>query len=409
MNTLIERIRDRNVTIGIIGLGYVGLPLVEEFAMKEIHVVGFDINSNKVKNLKQKYNNNYIKFCDDIKSLSEMKCDVFIICVPTPLKEGYPDISYIKNAIFEITPAITKNTFICLESTTYPGTTREVLKPLIEEKTFLKTGKDVFIGYSPERIDPGNKQWCLSNTPKIVSGITEECLQICKELYGCITETIPVSSPEVAETVKLFENTYRAVNIALVNELKMFTTRIGISIWEVIKAAATKPFGFKAFYPGPGFGGHCIPIDPIYLAWKARSFNVPMHFIELASEINANMHKFVVSRIQDALNNKRIPLKDAKILIIGVAYKPNLEDTRESPATKIIDLLQRKGALVTYYDPHISEFVGLKSVSLTDYIIKNSDCVVIITNHTDINYDLIESHAKLIIDTRGQIQSAIIS
>ena len=337
--------------------------------------------------------------------------DALIICVPTPLgKHREPDLSYVLNTTTEIAKRLRKGQVVVLESTTYPGTTDEEMLPILEESG-LKVGEDFFLGYSPEREDPGNKNFSTGTIPKVVSGITENCLQVVKSLYDqVVVQTVPVSSTRVAEATKILESTYRAVNIALVNELKMVFERMGIDIWEVIEAAKTKPFGFQAFYPGPGLGGHCIPIDPFYLTWKAKEYDIHTRFIELAGQINTNMPYYMVEKTIRALNERGVPIKGAKILIVGVAYKPDVDDDRESPAFVVMDLLEEAGAIVDYHDPHIPKLrpgrrckVEKGSVPLDGSIV-HYDCLVILTDHSNVDYDLIRRKAKLIIDTRNALE-----
>ena len=423
---LLEKIKTKKAKIGIIGLGYVGLPLLIRFGEEGFKVFGFDIDEKKISMLKE--GKSYIKHIDsekikelidkeilypalDYSLLKDMDC--IIICVPTPLNEKRePELRYIWETTEEIAKNIRVGQLISLESTTYPGTTREILLPKFEEKR-LKAGKYFFLVFSPERENPGDKKYNTKNIPKLVGGITRDCTKVGKTLYGQIVErVIEVSSPEVAEAAKLLENIYRAVNIALVNELKMLFDRMGIDIWEVIEAAKTKPFGFQPFYPGPGLGGHCIPIDPFYLTWKAREYDFHTRFIELAGEINTSMPYYVVEKTIRALNSRSIPIKGAKILIIGVAYKPDVDDLRESPALRIMELLEREGAIVDYHDPYIPKLPKTRrydfkkaSVSLTKENLSRYDAVLIITNHASIDYGLILENAKLIVDTRNAIRS----
>lgn len=417
---LIEKINLKSAKIGIIGLGYVGLPLVIEFCRAGFHVTGFDVDAEKVELLKQ--GKTYIKHIDsahitahsslftptnDLSHLSEMDC--IIICVPTPLnKYREPDMSYVFNTTKTIAQYLQKRQLIVLESTTYPGTTDEDMRAILEE-TGLKAGKDFYLAYSPEREDPNNKDFSTRTIPKVVGGYTKNCLEIAKTLYGHIViKTVPVSSTKVAEASKLFENIYRAVNIALVNELKMLFDRMGIDIWEVIEAAKTKPFGFQAFYPGPGLGGHCIPIDPFYLTWKAREYDFSTRFVELTGEINTHMPYYVVQKTIGALNERSKSIKGARILILGLAYKKDVDDPRESPAFRLIELLEEKGALVDYNDPYIPRApkmrkhkVEKKSVELTVENLSKYDCAIIATDHSSYDAKFIVQNANLIIDTRN--------
>ena len=425
VNELKDKIISRQAYIGIIGLGYVGLPLTREFLNAGFSVLGFDIDPVKVekinrgesyiKHIQSGFIASYVKTnkfsaTNDFTRLREI--DVIIICVPTPLGEHKePDLTFVLNTTKTIAANLRKGHVVVLESTTYPGTTEEELLPILES-TGLQVGKDFFLGFSPEREDPGNKKFSTRTIPKIVSGVTEHCLDIIKTLYDqIIIQTVPVSSPRVAEAVKLLENIYRAVNIALVNELKTVFDRMGIDIWEVIEGAKTKPFGYHPFYPGPGLGGHCIPIDPFYLTWKAKEYDISTRFIELAGEINAYMPYYVVEKTIKALNAHKKSIKGAKILLLGLSYKPDIDDLRESPALKIMELLMREGADVDYSDPYFPELPPLrkykfdkKSVNITPKTLKNYDCIVITTNHSTFDYDMILEHAKLIVDTRNALK-----
>ncbi len=424
-NQLHNKIKSQTAHIGIIGMGYVGIPLTREFLRRGFKVTGFDIDKTKVDKLRR--GEVYIKhigsdfISEHLKKgtfsatsdFSELKnMDVIIICVPTPLKKHYdPDLSFVIESTRTIADNLQKGQLIVLESTTYPGTTEKEMLPILSE-TGLEVGRDFFLGYSPEREDPGNRKFSTSTIPKLVSGVTDRCLTLVNTLYGSIVvKTVPVSSPMVAEATKILENIYRAVNIALVNELKVIFEKMDIDIWEVIEAAKTKPFGFQAFYPGPGLGGHCIPIDPFYLTWKAKEYDIRTRFIELAGEINTSMPYYVVDRTIRALNAEGIPIKGAKILLIGVAYKPDVDDMRESPALKIMDLLMREGAFVDYHDPHIPVLPETRkykfdkaSVPLSSKNIANYDAVVITTDHSSIDYKSIIEHAKLVIDTRNALK-----
>jgi len=420
---LISKIKDRTAAIGIIGLGYVGLPLMIRFGEEGFRIIGFDVDDNKVERLnsgesyikhipsetiKQLRGNDTFHATSDYAKLREV--DSILICVPTPLNNRRePDVSYIENTSDEIARYLREGQLIVLESTTYPGTTREILLPKFEKQGFT-VGKDFFLVFSPEREDPGNPTYSTKDIPKIVGGITPACTEAGKTLYEQIIDrVIAVSTPEIAEFTKLLENIFRAVNIALVNELKMLADRMGVDIWEVIAAASTKPFGFMPFYPGPGLGGHCIPIDPFYLSWKARELNFNTHFIELAGEVNTAMPEYVVAKIADALNQQGKSLKNARILILGVAYKKDTDDIRESPGVEIINILKNKGARVDYHDPHIPTFSGmrryphlaLKRVELTEEKLQEYDCAVIITDHSDYNYEWIVEHSNLVVDTRN--------
>ncbi len=419
---LIKRILRKEVVVGVIGLGYVGLPLVLRFCEVGYKVLGFDVDSGKVTMLKkgksyiksisgslisQHIRNGNLEVTDQFARLNEPDC--ILICVPTPLTEKKePDLQYIEKTTDSIRSCLRKGQLIVLESTTYPGTTEELILPQLQS-TGLKIGRDFFLGYSPEREDPGNKGFTTSQIPKVVSGVTPSCKKIATALYRqVIQKVVPVSSPRVAELTKLLENIYRSVNIALVNELKMLADRMGIDIWEVIEAASTKPFGFTPFYPVQGMGGHCIPIDPYYLSWKAQEYDFATRFILLAGEINVHIPYYVVTKIQDALNERGKGLKGAKILILGVAYKKDVDDARESPALTIMDLLQKKGASLLYHDPFIPVLppfrkysFKLKSTPLTRPLLHRIDAAVVVTDHSQIDYEWVAKHAPLVIDTRN--------
>ncbi len=418
---LIEQIKSREAKVGVIGLGYVGLPLVIEFVKTGFPVTGFDIDEKKVESLR--LGNSYIKHIDfssikgsanfqattDFNLLSQM--DAILICVPTPLnRHREPDMSYVFNTARTIARNLRPGQLIILESTTYPGTTEEDMRAILEESG-LKAGVDFYLSFSPEREDPGNRQYTTSKIPKVVGGLSKNCLEVACTLYSTIIEqVIPVSSPKVAEATKLLENIYRAVNIALVNELKMLFDRMGIDIWEVIEAAKTKPFGFHPFYPGPGLGGHCIPIDPFYLTWKAREFDFSTRFIELAGEINTYMPYYVVQKTIEALNERGKSIKGAKILILGLSYKKDIDDARESPSFVIIELLKEKGALVDYNDPYFPVAPKTRkytlergSVPLNENELRSYDAVIIATDHSTYDPAFIIKYANLIIDTRNMI------
>lgn len=413
--SLEKKILQHRAKIGIIGLGYVGLPLAIEFAKAGFDVTGIEVDKDKVKminqgncyiqdvkqdELKELVKNNRLTATGDFSVLKEM--DAVSICVPTPLRKTRdPDISYILAAVEEIAKYLHKGQLIVLESTTYPGTTREIILPKLASKKFL-VGKDFYLAFSPERIDPGNREYTLKNTPKIVSGITRKCTGITSLLYKqIIDEVVPVSTTESAEMVKLLENTFRIVNVGLVNEIALICDRLKLDTWEVIDAAATKPFGFMPFYPGPGLGGHCIPVDPHYLSWKLKALNFYARFIELAGEINSKMPEFLVGKIDAALNERKKSIKGSKILILGVAYKSNLSDTRESPALDVMRLLRERGGRVVYSDPHVPQVGGLKSIRLTKSSLRNADCVVITTAHSGYDYKEIVENARLVIDSRN--------
>ena len=410
-----KKIKDKKAKIGIIGMGYVGIPLGLEFAGTGFSVTGFDndsarvkdINAGKqvikhipVKSMKEFVKKNNGSSTNKFSETGNMDC--LIICVPTPLDvHEQPDMSYIESASKEIGKNLKKGQLIVLESTTYPGTTREIVKPILE-KSKLKAGKDFFLAYSPEREDPGNKEFSVSVIPKVMGGLTDDCLQLTSDLYkNIVSETVEVSSLETAEATKLMENIFRAVNIAMVNELKLVLSRMGVNIWEVIDAAKTKPFGFMPFYPGPGMGGHCIPIDPFYLSWKAKEYNTEAKFIELAGEINRKMTEHITHRIGRALNDDKKSIRGSKILIVGVAYKKDIDDVRESPALRIIEVLKYKGAKINYHDPYVENVGSLKSLDLTKNTIEEQDAIVITTDHTSIDYSSLGKYAKLIVDTRN--------
>lgn len=416
----------KNIT-AVIGLGYVGLPLLLDFCEAGIPMLGFDIDQKKVDMLNN--GNSYISYISDDKILQHVRkseleatadfkrlteADNIIITVPTPLNEHRePDLSFVKTTATTIAKYLQKDQLVVLESTTYPGTTRELLLPIMEN-TGKIVGKDFYLAYSPERVDPNNRDYNAALIPKVVGGVTENCLDRIMNLYSRVFQKlIPVSTVDTAEASKLLENIFRGVNIALVNELKMLFDRMGIDIWEVIEASSSKPFGFMPFYPGPGLGGHCIPIDPFYLTWKAREYDFSTRFIELAGEINSQMPYFVVNKTVEALNENKKSIKDARLLILGVAYKKDVDDARESPALKIITLLQDKGAVVCYHDPYIQEIGSLRrypelvltSVELTKELLQEQDCLIIVTEHSCFDYPWILEHSKLIIDTRNVMQS----
>jgi UDP-N-acetyl-D-glucosamine dehydrogenase len=410
---------DRSALIGVAGIGYVGLPLAVEKAKVGFDVIGYDRNSLRVDQVNQGLN--YIRDVSDgdlaqlveagklrastdFSSLSQ--CDAIVICVPTPLTANLdPDISYIKAVGEQIAAQLRPGQLICLESTTYPGTTEEVLLPLLSQSG-LKAGEDFFLCFSPERVDPGNARYTTKNTNKVVGGVTEACIDVGACFYQqTILNILTVSSPRVAEMCKVFENTFRSVNIALVNEMALLCDRLGISIWEVLDAAATKPFGIMRFDPGPGVGGHCIPLDPFYLAWKAREYDFHTRFIELAGEINHGMPYFVREKVIRSLNEAGRAIKGADILVVGVAYKKDIEDWRESPAIKVMELLLRDGANIDYHDPYVAKFVEKgrqwHSIPLSRERIERADCVLVLTDHSNVDYQRICESAKLVVDTRN--------
>jgi UDP-N-acetyl-D-glucosamine dehydrogenase len=414
MDQLEDKIKSKDAKIGIIGMGYVGIPLGLEFSNKGFTVLGFDKDTKRVNDINarkqimkhitkksmDKFVENKGSATAEFSRIKNMDC--LIICVPTPLdKHEQPDMSYVESASLEISKNLQKEQLIVLESTTYPGTTNEIVKPILE-KSGLIAGKDFFLAYSPEREDPGNKEFGVSEIPKVMGGLTENCLRLTSSLYKHIVlETVEVSTMETAEATKLMENIFRAVNIAMVNELKLVLERMNINIWEVIDAAKTKPFGFMPFYPGPGMGGHCIPIDPFYLSWKAKEYNTKAKFIELAGEINRKMTENITHRIGKALNDDKKSIRESNIMILGVAYKKDIDDIRESPALKIMELLQFKGAKISYHDPYVKEINSQKSLELNTENLKNQDAIVITTDHSNVDYELIGKHARLIIDTRN--------
>lgn len=450
---LLQRVQERSAVVGIIGLGYVGLPLGLEFALKGFNVTGFDLDDRKIKSIEA--GKSYFKHIKDDKILAATELgkfsatadfsrlrevDAIIICVPTPLNEHRePDLSYIVNTAATVSKYLREGQIVILESTTYPGTTDEILLPLFEkvkknnvrvsnileevqekeseDEVYMRIGKDFFLAFSPEREDPNNPDFSTSTIPKVVGGVTPKCSEIAAALYGSvIIKTVPVSSTRVAEATKLLENIYRSVNIALVNELKMVFERMNIDIWEVIDAASTKPFGYHPFYPGPGLGGHCIPIDPFYLSWKAREHDINTKFIELAGEINTSMPYYVVEKASDVLNRERKSLNGSKILIIGAAYKKDIDDMRESPTLKLIEIFRDKGADVQYNDPYVLRLpktrkydYQMNSLELTADNLNKFDLVVISTDHSDYDYQFIYENARLILDTRNAFASRGIS
>jgi len=423
-DTLIEKLKEKRAHIAVLGLGYVGLPLAVVFGDAGFNVTGIDPDARKVDSINTGIsyipdvntevvaalvNSGNLTATTDFSVLKEM--DAVSICVPTPLrKTGDPDMSYILSATEELAKYVHEDMVIVLESTTYPGTTREVLLPMLTEKSGLKVGENIFVAFSPERVDPGREDWTTLNTPKVMGGITEACAEVATAWYsGAIQTVFPVSSAEAAEMAKLLENTFRMINIGMVNELAIMCERLGVDVWEVIDAAATKPFGFMKFTPGPGLGGHCIPIDPLYLSWKMKALNYNARFIELASEINTNMPRYVVSRMLEAMNDRGKTLKGSKVVVLGVAYKPDIDDVRESPALDVIGLLRNKGAQVEYHDPYIShihhEYDGWEMDSVADVMkaVKESDAVVVVTNHNAYDYKAIVDSAKFVFDSRNAL------
>lgn len=419
---LVGKIKDKTAVVGVVGLGYVGLPLVMAFEKEGFSVVGFDLDDKKTKLLNE--GKSYIKHIADeqakglighnrFRATTDFSllrdADCIIICVPTPLnKQREPDLSYVFNTTRTIAQYLRKGQLISLESTTYPGTTDEDMRAILE-KTGLRAGQDFYLAFSPEREDPNNKDFTTSTIPKVVGGYTPACLACANALYSAIVKkTVPVSSTKAAEATKLLENIYRAVNIAMVNELKMLFDRMGIDIFEVIEAAKTKPFGFQAFYPGPGLGGHCIPIDPFYLTWKAREYDFSTKFIELAGEINTSMPYYVIEKVIHALNQRGKSIKAAKVLVLGLAYKKDIDDVRESPSHKLIELLMEHGADVDYNDPYVPKTWKMRmhdiqksSVPVTQETLKQYDCVLIATDHSSYDYEMIVKNAALVVDTRN--------
>lgn len=422
---LLQHLQDRTARVAVLGLGYVGLPLAVVFADAGFHVTGIDPDQRKVTTINRGESHiqdvpteqvarlvaeGKLQATTDFSALQN--ADAVSICVPTPLrKTGDPDLSFILDATQELAKYMHPGMVIVLESTTYPGTTREILLPKLGDEKGLVAGESFFLGFSPERVDPGRKDWTTINTPKVIGGITPHCSEIAAAWYGqALQNVVPVSSAEVAEMAKLLENTFRMINIGLVNEMAIMCNRLGVDVWEVIEAAATKPFGFMKFTPGPGLGGHCIPIDPLYLSWKLRALNYNARFIELASEINTSMPRYVVNLIQDGLNQGSRALRGSHVLVLGVAYKPDIDDLRESPALDIIGLLEQKGAVVTYHDPFIPTIRhdGMEMSSVTDYqaAARAADCVVIVTNHAEYDYPALVKIAEggpVIVDTRNAL------
>jgi UDP-N-acetyl-D-glucosamine dehydrogenase len=425
MSEWVRAIEDRTATVGVIGLGYVGLPLAVEFARSGYRTIGFDVRADVVEavlageshildvaseRVRAFVGEGLLTATTDMSLLAE--CGAIAICVPTPLsKTKDPDLTYVASATQAVKAAMQPGQVIILESTTYPGTTRDVLLPVLEEKG-LQVGKDFFLCFSPERVDPGNKVWHTKNTPKVIGGVTPECTAVGSALYSRVFDTVvPVESVEAAELVKVYENTFRMINIALVNELAQMCDRLGVDVWGVLDAAATKPFGFMKFTPGPGLGGHCIPLDPHYLSWKMKTLSFRARMITVADEINAEMPAYVVRKISDALNDASRSARGSRVLILGIAYKKDVSDLRESPALEIMRLLQEKGATVSYHDslcPVIEDDghtlvsgLPMRSVDLTDEVLREADAVVIVANHTHVDYARVVNTASLIVDTRG--------
>lgn len=420
---LLDRIQSRSVNAAVIGLGYVGLPLAVTLAEAGYHVTGFDVDEAKIDNVNQGRSyipdvasetitrlgaSGHLRASSDLFVLGE--CDAVSICVPTPLrKTREPNVSYVVAAAESIRDHIRPGTLVVLESTTYPGTTREVILPRLQnEEAGLAVGESFFLAFSPERVDPGREDWTTRNTPKVIGGVTKNCLEVASAYYASAMErVVPVSSVDAAEMVKLLENTFRSINIGLANETLLMCDQLGLDAWEVIEAAATKPFGFMKFTPGPGLGGHCIPIDPLYLSWKLKAHQYTARFIELASEINAKMPEYWVRKAQDSLNEAGKPVNGSKVLILGVAYKADVKDTRESPALDIAHLLMEKGAQVSYHDPHVASVeddgMSMQSVADLRLALRDSDCVVVATAHSAYDWQMIAREARVIVDTRHAV------
>jgi UDP-N-acetyl-D-glucosamine dehydrogenase len=419
---LLARLKSKDFTAVVIGLGYVGLPLAMEYAGAGIEVIGVDVDGSKVRALKA--GKSYIgdvpgetvkkavdsgRFTATTDFSVVAMADTVNICVPTPLRKTKdPDLSYIVGAMEHIVDYLHKDMLVVLESTTYPGTTKEVLGPMVEAKGF-KVGRDIFLAFSPERVDPGNEKYTTKNIPKVVGGVTPRCGKIAAALYGGVMEKVhPVSSAAVAEMVKLLENTFRSVNIAMVNEIALMANRMGIDVWEVIEAAKTKPFGFMPFYPGPGIGGHCIPLDPFYLSWKAKQFGFESRFIELAGVVNGQMPHYTVDRVAEALNRFQKSINGSKVLVLGVAYKKNISDVRESPALDILHLLAEKGARLSYCDPYVPEVrdsvIDLNASPFSASTLRKADCVLVVTDHSSFDYRMVARESKVVVDTRNALK-----
>ncbi|QEY20684.1 nucleotide sugar dehydrogenase [Psychrobacillus sp. AK 1817] len=423
---LLDKIENKQITVGVIGLGYVGLPLAVEKAKAGFKTIGFDVQQEKVDmvNKGQNYIGDVVE--TELSSIVESgllsattdfshikDVDFIAICVPTPLDEyQQPDVSYLESSSKEIAKYLTKETMVVLESTTYPGTTEELIKPILENASGLVCGTDFYLGFSPERVDPGNLVYKTNNTPKVVGAIGEEATEVIAEMYRAVLkgEVITVSSPAIAEMEKILENTYRNVNIGLINELAMLSNKMGINLWEVIDAAKSKPYGFQAFYPGPGLGGHCIPLDPYYLSWKAREFGFHTSMIESSMMVNDRMPEYCAERVSKILNRDRKPMNGSRILVLGVAYKQDIEDFRESPAIRVIEELEKEGADVVYFDPFVPEYrengeVKKGEPELTAELLGNADLVIITTAHTTVDYDFVQKHSKVIFDTKNAMKS----
>lgn len=425
---LLSKIEARTITVGVVGLGYVGLPLAVEKAKMGFKTIGFDVQQEKVdkvnrgenyigdvvdNDLQELVKNGKLSATTDFSFVKNV--DFIAICVPTPLDMyQQPDISYVRASTEAISKCLTKGTMVVLESTTYPGTTEELIKPILENGSGLVCGVDFYLGYSPERVDPGNKNYNTKNTPKVVGAIGEDAVEVISEMYRVVLdgEVHSVSSPAVAEMEKILENTYRNINIGMINEIAILCNKMGISVWEVVDAAKSKPYGFQAFYPGPGLGGHCIPLDPYYLSWKAREYGFHTSMIEASGMINDRMPEYCVERASKILNRSKKALNGSKVLVLGVAYKQDINDYRESASLKVIEVLQREGAIVTYFDPHVSEYkykgekyLGLEE--LTREIVSESDLIVITTAHTDVDYEMIQENAQDIFDTKNAMKNIL--
>lgn len=425
---LLNKIKNRGIIVGVVGLGYVGLPLAVEKAMAGYKVIGFDVQEEKVNSVNRGINyigdvvdselqrlvkDGLLSATSDFSFIKSV--DFIAICVPTPLDEHQqPDITYVKNSSIEIAKYLKKESIVVLESTTYPGTTEELLMPILESGSGLKCGKDFYLGFSPERVDPGNLVYKTKNTPKVVGGIGKDATEVIAQMYRQVlnSDVMEVSSPKVAEMEKLLENTYRHINIGLANEMAIICDKMGINVWEVIDAAKTKPYGFQAFYPGPGLGGHCIPLDPYYLVWKAKEYNYHAKLIETSGIINDYMPEYVVERASEILNNLKKPLNGSKILILGVAYKQDIADYRESPALKVIDIFQKKGSKVDFYDPFVEEYKHNGKVkkgiqSLYEEKLKEADLVVVTAAHTCMDYEFVQKHSKVVFDTKNVMKDVL--
>lgn len=422
---LLSRIAERKITVGVVGLGYVGLPLAVEKAKAGFRTIGFDVQEEKVKQvnaghnyigdvvdaeLAQLVNNGMLSATSDFSFIKEV--DFVAICVPTPLDiHQEPDISYVENSAKSIAGYLTKGTVVVLESTTYPGTTEELIKPILEKGSGLECGKDFYLGFSPERVDPGNAVYKTKNTPKVVGAVGKDAQEVIAAIYGAVLgdKVHVVSSPAVAEMTKILENTYRNINIGLINELAILCNRMNIDLWEVIEAAKTKPFGFTAFYPGPGLGGHCIPLDPYYLTWKAREYGFHTSMIEASMMINDHMPEYTVERCGKILNRHRKALNGSKVLVLGVAYKQDIDDYRESPALRVIEELEKTGASVSFYDPYIPQYkqhgkLHKGETALTAELLQHADLVVVTAAHTNIDYDFVQRHAQAVFDTKNAMK-----